>query len=242
MLIRKIKLLIFLIITFHSLILAQKKKEHISSSINMSIGMPFKQYKTDSSAASERHLNLEYQIYKKRKSLSIGFQFNYTNGYFIVDTNIYTLLVQRCPPNTSIISGNYYCRYSSKYNMLNVNIPIYYNYDFFKSNKVNLFVKAGVIIKFIVRQHYLDKVPLLDSKNGVLLDPGPFDAEYNINRIEKQGYDLCLGTSMNYKLTKKIDITGTVQFQKKYQTLFPPQTFGFKIERGFMMLGTRIHL
>ena len=219
-------------------IIAQEKSNHLNINTGFSIIYP---KLNPPNASFEQPLTVEFQRNLKKNGFSIGIQLEYQYLYIFRDSNVYTLLLNpQCDPNKNIVSGSdAYCPYFFSNKNINLNLPLFYSFQFISKKKIEFYLKTGIIFRFKFFEHFEDSHPLLNSK-GVLLNPGPFETQYNRINFHFINYDLAIGSGLNYKLSKKIKLVGGVQYQHGFEGVFFPKLYGS--DRIYIILGTQVKI
>lgn len=196
------------------------QKSYNDLSVNVGVHLLSPKFKSSSLTNSfNAPLTLEYQKRKKESFFAIGLQLEYSYRAFYIDSNVYSLLKDKCKPNTSFVSG-YYCIYSSDVKSIDLNFPISYSRNILTLKKINMFFKVGAIVNFTFYTHYKDKYPLLDPVKQVLLDPGPFIAKYHSWRFNYQDYNIVFGSGLKYKISTNVALVGVLQYQRGFRYSF----------------------
>jgi hypothetical protein len=238
----KFKLAVLIVILSLTNVFAQKKKEKYDY-LNIYTGFSLlKSAPKPPNASFEHILGIEFQKSLTPKSkLSAGLEIEYQYLYIFRDSNVYELLRKSsCLPNGGFSGGLIYCPYYYTKQYINLNIPISYIYQLYSSKNFEFFVKGGLLFRFNFFEHRNETYPKLDQTTGVLLDAGPFNANYSRTDFYFLNYDVTLGSGLSYKISKNLQLSAIGEYRRSFEGSHLPLLY--RSNKFFLKCGLEVKI
>ncbi len=186
-------------------------------------------------------LTLEYEFRRGKSGFSVGIQGelaieNYKSNFqSIIEFEAY------CKKQIAVQSGfssSSSCYYSYYRKTIYANLPISYTYYAWSNKKMEVFLKAGIILNFQIQSEFEYEYPKYDN-TGKFTDSGPFFEKRTIKKARFDDYQGALSSGVSYKINKKIKLLGFLQYQNAFSD-FPPQSSSRS--KIFFHLGTSLKI
>jgi hypothetical protein len=209
-------------------LLAQKNGHYLTTKI----GIPHI-IKSDAGSFS-----LDYQFLRDKNGFGFGIQLEYLNDFEKLTDNP-NIVVLNCqylrkhPPAGTVNVG-----YSSKYQYITINFPVYYARILYETKKIQFIGKLGGAANSNVFNQTIYKYPSMNYDSCVLIDPAPITTIRDGEKYISPNLDAFVDLDVMYKILKKMALIASIQYHqtilKKYYT---PSS-----NRLSLYLGTRFKL